>query len=112
MRREHIETVEKRRTFIHKETAGAGAIVDIGHVIDVMATCVDIAGAKYPSSYNGRKVLPPEGKSLLPIFKGKQREGHESVCIGIRLAFGALSGRGSGNSSLPTIGKIIIPGVP
>ena len=57
-----------------------GAIThQIGHLIDVMATCVDIAGTEYPASYNGHKVLPLEGKSLLPIFRGEQREGHEAL---------------------------------
>ena len=51
----------------------------IGHVIDVMATCADIAEAEWPSAYNGRKVLPLEGKSLLPIFRGEQREGHGAL---------------------------------
>ncbi len=51
----------------------------IGHVIDVMATCADIAGAEWPFSYNGREVLPLEGKSLLPIFRGEQREGHRAL---------------------------------
>ncbi len=49
----------------------------IGHIIDIMATFVDISGADYPSVYNDQNVLPPEGKSLLPVFEGKQREGHE-----------------------------------
>ncbi|MHC4157900.1 MAG: sulfatase-like hydrolase/transferase [Planctomycetota bacterium] len=46
------------------------------HVIDIMATCVDLAGTKYPNTFNNRKILPIEGKSLLPIFEGKQRTGH------------------------------------
>ena len=49
----------------------------VGHIIDIMATFVDISGADYPSVYNGQNVLPLEGKSLLPVFEGKQREGHE-----------------------------------
>jgi len=40
----------------------------VGHVIDIMATCVDLAGVEYPSEYNGRKILPLEGKSLRPAF--------------------------------------------
>ncbi len=51
----------------------------VGHIIDVMATCVDVAGAEYPEEYNGRKITPLEGKSLLPIFQGKQREGHDAL---------------------------------
>jgi len=48
-----------------------GAITDEpGHVADLMATCLDLAGAKYPAEFAGRKLLPLAGKSLLPIFKG------------------------------------------
>ncbi|MGB2823883.1 MAG: arylsulfatase [Phycisphaerae bacterium] len=49
----------------------------VGHIIDIMATCLDAAGAEYPAAYNGEKILPLEGKSLLPIFDGKQRKGHD-----------------------------------
>jgi arylsulfatase len=42
-----------------------------GHLIDIMATCVDVAGAKYPSRYNGNKITPMEGKSLVPAFDNK-----------------------------------------
>ncbi len=47
-----------------------------GHLIDIMATCIDVAGAKYPSRYKGHKITPMEGKSLLPTFDNKsiQRE--------------------------------------
>lgn len=46
----------------------------LAHVTDLMATCVDISGAHHPDRYNGKEILPLEGKSLLPIFEGKQRE--------------------------------------
>ncbi len=42
-----------------------------GHFIDIMPTLCEIAGATYPAQYNGRKVLPVEGVSLLPAFQGK-----------------------------------------
>jgi arylsulfatase len=42
-----------------------------GHLIDLMATAVEVAGAKYPSRINGRKILPPEGASLRPSFANK-----------------------------------------
>ena len=48
-----------------------------GHIIDFMATFIDMAGAKYPETYNGKDILPLEGKSMLPVFKGKQRQGHD-----------------------------------
>ena len=50
-----------------------------GHLIDLMATLVDVAGAEYPETFKGQAILPMEGKSLLPIFQGKQREGHAAI---------------------------------
>ncbi|RAV30263.1 arylsulfatase [Sinomicrobium soli] len=46
---------------------------DYGHIIDVMATCVDVAGAKYPEVYKGKRITPMQGKSLLPNIEGKSR---------------------------------------
>jgi arylsulfatase len=45
-----------------------------GHLIDIMATCVDVSGAKYPHEHNGEKILPMEGKSLVPAFDDKPIE--------------------------------------
>lgn len=45
-----------------------------GHLIDIMATCVDAAQAKYPTEYKGCKITPMEGKSLLPAFDNKPIE--------------------------------------
>lgn len=39
-----------------------------GHLIDVMATCVDLAGASYPKERGGSAILPMEGVSLKPAF--------------------------------------------
>jgi arylsulfatase len=50
-----------------------------GHLIDIMATCCDVAGAEYPKTHRGREITPLEGKSLLPIFLGKERAGHEAI---------------------------------
>jgi arylsulfatase len=41
-----------------------------GHVIDLMATIVDVTGVTYPTQFNGHVVLPLEGQSLLPLFTG------------------------------------------
>ncbi len=49
----------------------------VGHIIDFMPTFMEIAGAEYPAEYNGQKILPVEGKSLLPILNGETRDGHE-----------------------------------
>lgn len=44
---------------------------DPGHLIDIMATCVDVGKAKYPQKYKGVSIQPMEGKSLLPVFDGE-----------------------------------------
>jgi arylsulfatase len=57
-----------------------GAIThQVGHIIDVMATCIDISGAQYPSHYKANKITELEGKSLLPIFQGRKRKGHDAI---------------------------------
>jgi arylsulfatase A-like enzyme len=50
-----------------------------GHVIDIMATCIDVAGATYPKNFNGQKITSLAGISLLPILEGKKRKGHEAI---------------------------------
>jgi len=50
-----------------------------GHLIDIMATCLDAGGVPYPKTHKGNPVIPLEGKSLVPIFEGKQRGGHEAI---------------------------------
>ncbi|QDU98234.1 arylsulfatase [Lignipirellula cremea] len=59
----------------------AGSLTDQpGHLIDIMPTLLELAGAKYPQQFQGNAILPAEGKSLLPILQGKQREPHDSLC--------------------------------
>lgn len=50
-----------------------------GHVIDLMATCLDVAKADYPQVYKGRAITRLEGKSLLPVLRQGRREGHEAI---------------------------------
>ncbi|MBT3749548.1 MAG: sulfatase-like hydrolase/transferase, partial [Bacteroidetes bacterium] len=45
-----------------------------GHLIDIMATCVDVGGVDYPAEYNAVKLIPLEGESLLPVFKNDKLE--------------------------------------
>jgi arylsulfatase A-like enzyme len=42
-----------------------------GHVIDIMATCLDAAGVQYPAKFSEHEIQPAEGVSLLPAFSGK-----------------------------------------
>ncbi|MBI1346046.1 sulfatase-like hydrolase/transferase [bacterium] len=39
-----------------------------GHLIDIMATCVDVSGATYPTEKAGIGITPLEGRSLVPAF--------------------------------------------
>ena len=61
------------------------------HLIDIMATCVDVAGADYPKEYNGQAIRPMEGVSLVPAFEDKplgreaiywEHEGNRAVRMG------------------------------
>ncbi len=62
-----------------------------GHLIDVMATCVAVSGATYPAEFNGKAIVPMEGRSLLPAFANKsierdalywEHEGNAAVRVG------------------------------
>ena len=41
-----------------------------GHVVDLMATCIELAGAKYPEEFNGKPIIPHESLSLVPVITG------------------------------------------
>jgi len=45
-----------------------------GQLVDVMATCLDAAGATYPTEFRGEKINPLEGTSLRPLFTGQAIE--------------------------------------
>jgi arylsulfatase len=47
------------------------------HLIDLMATAVEVAGAEYPRRFDGREIAPLQGRSLMPILLGQQRDGHD-----------------------------------
>jgi arylsulfatase len=51
---------------------GKGRITSqLGHEIDIAATCLDVAGASFPERSKAGDAPPPmEGKSLSPVFRG------------------------------------------
>jgi arylsulfatase len=51
----------RRNTLVHQP----------GHVIDLMATVVDVTGATYPRERNGQIIQSMEGISLRPAFDGR-----------------------------------------
>ena len=62
------------------------------HLIDIMATCVDLAGGGYPKEHNGQVIQPMEGVSLAPAFTEKtiqrpqplfwEHEGNRAIRMG------------------------------
>ncbi len=51
----------------------------VGHIIDMMPTFLELAGADYPKTYEGHSILPCEGLSLVPILEGQPRHGHDTL---------------------------------
>ena len=54
----------------------------IGHVVDLFPTFMEIAGIDYPRKYKDKKTLPLAGRSLVPIFEGKERPAPEFLISG------------------------------
>jgi arylsulfatase A-like enzyme len=62
-----------------------------GQLPDLMATCLDVAGAKYPAEFNGQPITPLEGRSFTPAFANQpiprdglywEHEGNRAVRVG------------------------------
>jgi arylsulfatase len=47
------------------------------HIIDILPTLADLAGAAYPAEYNGRAITPAAGLSLVPVFAGGTLAGRD-----------------------------------
>lgn len=72
--------------------AKKGLLVDEpGHLIDIMPTCLALAGVSFPEEFNGTGSVPPEGMSLLPALAGKklnreylfwEHEGNRAIRMG------------------------------
>lgn len=46
-------------------------VTDPSHLIDVMPTLVELSGATYPKTFNGHAIVPMQGRSLTPAFRGE-----------------------------------------
>jgi arylsulfatase len=71
----------RRNTLVHEP----------GQLPDIMATCLAAADAVYPAEFSGQKILPLEGRSLLPALAGNpverdglfwEHEGNRAVRVG------------------------------
>jgi arylsulfatase A-like enzyme len=73
-------------------TAGGGLNHAVMHVIDIMASCMELAGLECPRERDGRGVTPLEGESFAPILRGEawsrreplfwEHEGNRAVRLG------------------------------
>ena len=72
-----------------------------GQLTDIMATCIDLAGATYPGTLGGETIQPMEGTSLRPAFRGEplqrtrslvwEHEGNRAVRDGRRRGGGGAA---------------------
>ena len=70
--------IAKVPSSFHREKKGT-TVTQPGHLIDFMATFLEIADAKYPKKIGDRVIDPLQGKSLLPILNGKTRKPHDQL---------------------------------
>ena len=66
---------ERRRNALEPQPA---------HVVDIMATVVDLAGASYPRERDGHAIEPMQGVSLRPAFEGKPLGAFGADLLGAR----------------------------
>ncbi|HEY1376283.1 MAG TPA: arylsulfatase [Gemmataceae bacterium] len=73
-------------------TAAHGSLAPaVGHVIDLMPTCLELAGATYPQRARDMDLTPPEGRNLAPALRGEalpertlawEHEGNRAIRVG------------------------------
>jgi arylsulfatase len=52
----------------------------LGHIIDVLPTCLELVGGQRLATLNGQVAQPLEGRSLLPVLRGDTRAPAEQIC--------------------------------
>jgi arylsulfatase len=72
--------------------AAKGALThQVGHVIDIAPTLLEVARTNYPAEFKGRKLTPLAGKSLARVFRGEtvgertlawEHEGNRAIRVG------------------------------
>ncbi len=59
--------------------AGSMNTTTVGHIMDLMATSLDFAGASYPETYQQNTITPTPGQSLAAVLRGQSQVGHETL---------------------------------
>ncbi|MBW2584092.1 MAG: sulfatase-like hydrolase/transferase, partial [Deltaproteobacteria bacterium] len=52
------------------------AVDGVAHVMDLAPTFLELAGATYPATYNGKPVEQPRGKSMVPLLSNNSSTVH------------------------------------
>ncbi|MGV8878248.1 MAG: arylsulfatase [Sphingobacteriaceae bacterium] len=50
-------------------------------IMDLAPTFLEVAGAKYPSTYQGNKITPYKGSSMIPLLDGKKKYVHDEKYV-------------------------------
>ena len=62
-------------------TVKAGTMTgEVGHIIDIVPTCLDLAGGQPLETVHDEKAAPIEGRSLAPVLRGGTRTPHDELC--------------------------------
>jgi len=56
---------------------GGTIMRQVCHVMDILPTVLEAVGVKYPETYDGRRIDPADGRSMIPILQGHKRQGHD-----------------------------------
>jgi len=51
----------------------------VGHVVDIMPTVLDVAGVEYPAAYGGHELLPLEGQSFADTLRSGKEFRHKPI---------------------------------
>ncbi|AWI09237.1 arylsulfatase [Ereboglobus luteus] len=63
-----------------RRNLGGSLVHSVGHIIDIAATCRDVANAAYPNKRDGTPITPLEGISLRPAFSGETLDRPSPLC--------------------------------
>lgn len=79
---------------VQPRTGRDGWITTPTHLVDLMATCVDLAQTEYPQQWEGNAITPLQGQSLKPLLTGEgefaprplywEHEGNAAIRVGDR----------------------------
>ena len=51
----------------------------VGHVMDLLPTCLELAGAEYPDFFKGKELGPMDGTSLIPLINEGISATHDTI---------------------------------